>query len=201
MHIGILSFKGGQAKTTTSIHLAAFLSRQARTVLIDYDTNQSALTWASQGELPFVTVGENQTGKIVGQFTYYVHDTKARPLKAEIDKLETICRLLVLPVTPDALSLDVLRRTLEALGNIDRDKYRVLLTICPPFPSHDAEDARRILEGAGLPLFKGQIRRAVAFQRAALAGVTVDQVADPRAAECWADYEGIGNEILAILKG
>jgi Cys-tRNA(Pro)/Cys-tRNA(Cys) deacylase len=50
------------------------------------------------------------------------------------------------------------------------------------------------------PLFTGQIRRAVAFQRAALAGTTVDQVADARAEDCAADYERVGKEVLKLVK-
>lgn len=201
MILGILSFKGGQAKTTSAVHIAAFLSERAATVLIDCDLNQSALNWAAKGGLPFATVDEQQTARAARQYEHIVIDTRARPSRDDIKSLEKNCDLLILPVTPDALSIDALRLTLEALGAIDKEKYRILLTICPPFPSHDAEDARRLLEGAGLPLFKGQIRRAVAFQRAGLAGVTVGEVSDPRAAECAADYKAIGQEILDIVKG
>jgi len=35
----------------------------------------------------------------------------------------------------------------------------------------------------------------VAYQKAALAGVTVDQVKDPRAAEAWSAYQGAVKEI------
>lgn len=200
MILGILSFKGGQAKTTSAVHIAAFLSKRASTVLIDSDLNRSALTWAGRGELPFAVVDEQQTARAARQYENIVIDTKARPLSGDIKSLEKNCDLLILPVTPDALSIDALKLTLEALGQIDKAKYRILLTICPPFPSHDADDARRLLTQAGLPLFEGQIRRAVAFQRAGLAGTTVDQVADSRAEECSADYEAIGKEILRIVK-
>ncbi len=66
----------------------------------------------------------------------------------------------------------------------------------PPRPSRDGEEAQSTLQGAGLPLFNTMIRRLVAFQKAALAGLPVNAVADPRAAIGWADYCHIGQEIL-----
>jgi chromosome partitioning protein len=45
-----------------------------------------------------------------------------------------------------------------------------------------------------LPLFAGSIRRLAAFQKAALAGVLINSVDDPRAPLGWADYQGVGEE-------
>ena len=77
MILGILSFKGGQAKTTSAVHIAAFLSKRASTVLIDSDLNRSALTWAGRGELPFAVVDEQQTARAARQYENIVIDTKA----------------------------------------------------------------------------------------------------------------------------
>ena len=53
----------------------------------------------------------------------------------------------------------------------------------------------------GVPLFKGQIRRAAAFQKAAVQGVPVYAVkGESRKGQAWADYEGIGKEILHLLQ-
>ena len=71
-----------------------------------------------------------------------------------------------------------------------------MLTIIPPKPSKDGEDAREMLKRRGLPIFKGGIRRFVAFQKATLAGVPVYDVGDRRADQAWSDYEGVGKEIL-----
>jgi len=106
------------------------------------------------------------------------------------------CDLLIVPTTPDALSLDALRQTVTALKSLGNDRFRVLVTMVPPKPSRDGEEARAMLGGAGLPLFDGSIRRLVAFQKAALAGVTVGEVPDPRAKEGWQDYRRVGEEVL-----
>ena len=103
---------------------------------------------------------------------------------------------MVIPSTPSALALDALLLLVDALAKIGAERYRVLLTLVPPRPSRDGEMARATLEGAGLPLFAGEIRRRVAFQKAALEGVPVYDVKDPRAAEAWHDYVDVGEEVV-----
>jgi chromosome partitioning protein len=52
------------------------------------------------------------------------------------------------------------------------------------------------LKEAGLPYFKTVIRRYKVFQKAALDGVLVSNVADPHAADAWKDYVAIVKEVL-----
>jgi chromosome partitioning protein len=106
------------------------------------------------------------------------------------------CDLLVIPTTPDALSLDALMLTVGALKRLRASNYRILLTIIPPSPNHDGEDARKTLTELGIPTFSGGIRRLIAFQKAALAGVPVGEVDDPRARQGWDDYRNVGAQIL-----
>ena len=42
MIVTVASFKGGVAKSTTAIHLAAFLNARAPAILVDGDPNRSA---------------------------------------------------------------------------------------------------------------------------------------------------------------
>jgi chromosome partitioning protein len=109
------------------------------------------------------------------------------------------CDLLVLPCTPDPFSLDALMMTVEALQSLGADQYRILLTIVPPRPQADGDNARQAIIGANLPIFKGEIRRTVAFQRAALDGITVDQVKGSDVGGlAWRDYERVGEEIANL---
>ena len=73
--------------------------------------------------------------------------------------------------------------------------YRVLLTMVPPFPSREGASARAALEGAGIPLFKAEIRRAAAFSRSAYEGVPVRDLRDIRDRVVWQDYEAAGREL------
>lgn len=198
MIVTVASFKGGVGKTTTAVHLACYLQKKAPTLLIDGDENRSASGWNERGSLPFKVVDELQGVMHARNFEHIVIDTQARPSKDDLKMLAGGCDLLVLPTTPDSLSLEALLLTVGALRELNFKAYRVLLTICPPKPSHDADEARQLLEQElELPLFKAQIQRLVAYQRAALRGVPVHEISDPRAASAWSDYEEAGREILA----
>ena len=86
--------------------------------------------------------------------------------------------------------------TVKVLQDIGANSYRVLLAIIPPRPSRDGEEARSLLQQGAVPLFEVGIHRLVAFQKAALEGVPVFSVRDPRAQLAWTDYEKLGKEIL-----
>jgi len=191
----VASFKGGVGKSTTAIHLAAYFSAKKKTVLVDGDPNRSSTSWARKGQLPFQVVGEHQAALYARECDYLIIDTKARPETEDLKALAAGCHLLVLPCTPDPLSLEALMLTISALKNLGNESYRILLTIVPPRPIPEGENARKAIVDAGLPIFQGEIRRLIAFQRAVLEGVTVDQVKDERAAFGWEDYQRIGKEV------
>jgi len=196
MILTVASFKGGVGKTTTAVHLAAYLQQKAPTLLIDGDPNRSSSAWAKRGELPFRVVDERQGARYAREFEHVVIDTEARPDEEDLRALADGCDLLIIPSTPDAMSLDALTLIVRALSKAGGDRYRVLLTIVPPRPSRDGEEARALIKEMGLPVFKAEIRRLVAFQKAALAGKPVYEVDDPRAERAWEDYAAVGKEIM-----
>lgn len=197
MVINITNFKGGVAKTTTAVHLACYFAQLGSTLLVDGDPNRSASVWARAGSLPFKVVDERVAASQAraAQFDHFIVDTQARPTEADLRTLADGCDLLILPTTPDALTLDALMLTVSALRNIDVSNYAVLLTIVPPRPNRDGEDAMRVLREAALPVFPTMIRRYVAYQRAAAVGVPVYEVDDRNAKEAWQDYVTVGKEI------
>lgn len=199
MILTVASFKGGVGKTTSAVHLAAMLSEKAPTLLIDGDPNRSATGWSKRGELPFKVVDERQAARYVRDHEHIVIDTQARPSREDLEALADGCDLLILPSTPDALALDALLMTVDALQELGtQGKFRVLLTMIPPKPSRDGEDAQATLRGAGLPVFDTMVRRLVAFQKAALAGVVVSRANDPRAQTGWQLYQEVAAEITAL---
>ncbi len=197
MIITVASFKGGVGKTTTAVHIATYFQSKAATLLIDGDPNRSASAWNKRGGLPFKIVDERQAARYARDFEHIVIDTEARPNEDDLRALAGGCDLLVIPTTPDALALDALFLTVEALGKIGADSYRILLTAVPPRPSRDGEEARKLLLEHKLPIFNTFVRRRVAFQKASLAGVHVKEIADARAVDAWGDYQSVGGEILS----
>ena len=196
MVITVASYKGGVGKSTTAIHLAAYLREKAPTVLIDGDPNRSVCGWAVNGNLPFEVIHLHQAAKFARNFEHVVIDTSARLEPEEITELVEGCDLLVIPSTPDALSLQALLMTTAAVENGGTGNYRILLTIIPPKPNRAGEEMRRELQGRQIPLFKTGIRRFICYQKAALEGTPVYDIKDRRAQEAWQDYLKLGKEIL-----
>lgn len=197
MILTVTSFKGGVGKTTTAVHLACYLQKQKGNVLlVDGDPNRSCLAWSKRGSLPFKVVDERAAPRYIKDFDHIIIDTAARPEKEELEALVDGCDQLILPTTPDAMSIDALSLTVSTLKSIGVDRYKVLLTIIPPKPTRDGDEAREMLTETGLPLLKSGVRRLIVFQRAALQGVPVYEVNDSRGKDAWEDYEAVGREIL-----
>ena len=205
--ISVVSYKGGVGKTTTAIHLAAYLRSLHNTVLIvDADLNQSALDWyhsANPHQLPFIVVsldewhkiilpGKGRRGSSYMACNYFVVDTPARPSVEEMkDLAQSHC--LIIPVTPDALSIRAAFKMLKDIQKLSQSQtplnYRMLLNRLPPPPSTAGDEAKLTLEQAKVNLLPGGIRRFAALEKAALQGITVDQVkGDKNAGVAWSCY-------------
>lgn len=196
MILTVAGFKGGVAKTTTAVHLAAYLAERGKTAVIDGDDNRSATAWSNRGGgLPFAVIDARQTARAAREYEHLVIDTQARPSRQDLTELAAGCDALILPTTPDALALDALALTVAELRGLKADHWRILLCAVPPSPSRDGDEARAFLRSQDLPVFKSQVRRLAAFGKAALTGCLVQDVRDPRAPFGWDDYQRAGKEL------
>ena len=75
--------------------------------------------------------------------------------------------------------------------------YRVLLTRVPPDAAKEAAEVRELLAGFKAPVFKAEIPRFKAFEKAAGAGQIVNQADDRNAVRAWEAYAAAGKELKA----
>jgi chromosome partitioning protein len=193
MLISIASFKGGVGKTTTAVHLSAYLQKKGKTVLVDGDPNRSALAWSERGNFPFQVIDESELADRAGDFSNIIIDTPARPSTEELKTLSAESDLLLIPTKPDALSLDALLKIVANLQSFDSQNYKVLLTLVPP-RSNAARDAKAMLDEIEVPYCKTEIHRRAICERAALQGKTVDNLKDGE--QAWSEFVALGKEIF-----
>lgn len=192
MIIGLAGFKGGISKTVSAVHIAGVLSRRDSVLLVDSDPNRSATAWSKRGPgLPFTILNETEARRVHRTFDHTVFDTEARPSAEDMNALAGLCDVLILPSLPDALSVDGLMQTLQALNG--RKNARAMVAAAPP--GHAAAELQDMLRRNGWPVFKTVIRRFAAYQKAAFAGRLVRDIADPKAQIAWSDYESLVREL------
>ena len=196
----VTGYKGGVGKSTTAFHLAAYFSEFGKTIIVDGDPNRTAIKWAERNSEPlaFEVADERQAMKLVSNKDFVIIDTPARPDSDDLMELAKGCDLLILPTSPDVVSLEPMLQTAQALG--DEAKYRALITLVPPHPSREGELMREDLREGNIPVFETMIRRTVGFAKAALAGRPIRDLEDARGRTAWADYKALGDEIREILK-
>ena len=197
MIISVAGYKGGIGKTTTAIHLAAILSKNAPTLLIDADPNRSAGVWARNGKLPFTVAPEKEATRIYREISpeHTVIDTQASPSPEELLDISKGCDLLILPTTVRALDFDALVQTVEKIISTG-GAYKVLLIMIPPNSSRKSGEVIDILQGANIPVFKSVIYKYSFIEQLPLDGILVSKSNDINAKKVWKQYNQVGKEIL-----
>jgi len=209
MIITVASYKGGVGKTTTAIHLANYFQTLAPTLLLDGDETRNATAWRDNGKLnaadendpaklPFKIADLNSAAMLAAKYAHVVIDTGQRPTDTDLKALADGCDLQVIPTVPTGIDTVGLVQTVNALREKALNtRYRVLITKAPPKPEHEAQRLRAHLTELDIPLFRSEIPRLKAFDKAFDSGVPVGEVkGDPNAVRAWKAYYAAGKEIL-----
>jgi chromosome partitioning protein len=201
----VANFKGVSGKTTTAVHIAAYMQTLAPAVLADGVIVRASMKWAKRGPgLPFKTVSIGQLDKekrdAESRGTRYEHtvvNTEANPLDEDFRDAAEGGDLVVVPAEPGLTATDGLNPTLEQLLKINYLKYKILLTKISPKPQAEGEQLYSDLVAKGYPVFQTMIPFLVAYRKASYEGLTARGVrSDPNARRAWLAYERVGREIL-----
>ncbi|BCL40202.1 hypothetical protein NSMS1_66490 (plasmid) [Nostoc sp. MS1] len=153
MIITIASFKGGVGKSTTAIHLAAYLATKGKTVLADGDLNRSVLHWFERGKSPFNVYDHSEIDQ-ADDFEHLVIDTPARPASDELKALAKSSDLLIIPTHPSTFALEALIETVGELNELPPGRFKVLLTCVPPSPAVTDTKPKKVLKNLAYPCLK-----------------------------------------------
>ncbi len=199
MIITVASYKGGIGKTTTAIHIAAYMQTLGPTILADGNIVRASSKWSERGagKLPFKVVPIGQLAKHVRSYEHVVIDTEANPSDEDFKDAAQGCDLLVIPAEPETTATDGLSYTLAKLREIKHERHRVLLTKVPPPPQTEGQQLRNDLIATHIPLFSAEIPLLVAYRKASSDGMTARDVrGDENARRAWLAYERVGKEIV-----
>lgn len=199
MRVAVVNLKGGTAKSTTAMFLAAALSRRGKTIVIDSDPQGSALTWSEDAEADGSELGYNvvaiptrdvkkRVDRLAADYDHVVLDTPPGELDIVRAALHA-ASVAVVAVSPSVMDVNRFRPTLELIAEVealaDLD-YRVLLTMVRRI-SREGRDARRVMEELELPVLRAEIPH-LSFYRSAFGSV----IDDP------SDYEQVADELLEV---
>jgi chromosome partitioning protein len=124
--VAVVNLKGGVGKSTSAVYFATVASGSGEVIVLDADTERSALEWAS-GEVPFeVVVAERdrlarQARELEGKRgdrRVVIVDTPPNDREV-LRTAASVADRVVVPVAPTGVDVNRLRATLEVLLDVE----------------------------------------------------------------------------------
>ena len=191
--LAVATLKGGSGKSTVAAALAVRWQMQARTTcIIDADPQQSLLRLAAReralGGVKVHACADDgaQLQGLIRQLAplndRVLIDTAGFRAKATLEALAE-ADLVLVPVKPSPLDVDVMMDTARALLNQQGGVLRRFACVLTQTTRESviARHIRQELEAAGFPLLQTELTNRVAYPEAALFGAT-PSLTEPRGA-------------------
>ena len=204
--VTVAGLKGGTAKTSTAINLAAWWSAAGRRVLlIDADPNGSATKLYARGDGALLAAGsvvapiQQAPMAMAKPWDLVVVDTAGGSRDEQRTYAEGSNYVLA-PCQPAASSIEQVVDLAEILKSTGVP-FGVVLTMCDSRRKVDAIKTRQVLERVGLPVLAVQITLLSAWPKAEAAGVAVRDARtdtdrpDAGAVTAWQQVADLATEI------
>ena len=199
MRVAIVNLKGGTAKTTSAVFLAAAFARRGRTLVVDCDPQGSALAWAEDAEHEGAELGFNivslptrdvhkRVAKLAVDYEHVILDTP--PGELSITRAALLAaEVAVVAMNPSVMDMNRFRPTLELIAEVENLvdlEYRVLFTRVRRI-TREGRNARAVMEELDLSVMRSEVP-LLSFYADAF-GTIVDDLGD---------YEDVATELLEV---
>jgi chromosome partitioning protein len=171
--IALIAQKGGVGKTTVAVNLAVSMQVGGlKTTLFDLDPQESAVIWSDrrQYEFPhveFLTERRLPDGLIAAAghgFSIAIIDTPPAAGPQAFTAAQS-ADLILIPCRPSLVDLDAIRRTAQLIKSTGVPAF-VVFNAAPPSATTLLEDAKAIVDAAGLAAAPTVLRERSAYRAA-----------------------------------
>jgi chromosome partitioning protein len=177
--IALIAQKGGVGKTTIAVNLA--VATGLRTAIFDLDQQESAVIWSDRRKneephVEFLTerrLSEALKAAVQENFDLSIIDTPPAAGPQAYTAAQA-ADLVLIPCRPSLIDLDAIRRTAQLIKSAGVPAF-VLFNAAPHSATRLLDDARAIVEDAGLTVAPIVLRERSAYRAAWPAGKTVTE--------------------------
>lgn len=182
--VSVVSQKGGSGKTTLSVHLAAYASKEGKAVaLLDLDPQGSSYSWFTtrdnSNELAATKTNHEELPSILQKLKeanadLVIIDTAPHSNNSAAAAVE-LADFVLVACRPSRFDLEAVVNTMDIIDLTKPTPNHAVLINCAPPVGNLGEEARGVLEGQGYPVLTSVLCNRVAYNYAVTDGRSVDE--------------------------